>query len=820
MEKGRVKIKEAYTKKRKLLFDGLTVLLLAAIAALIFYQYFGVSYEDVRIRGNSIDCFGEGFVSEETGAGLSDFPVCLKRGESITITKQLPDEIGQDEVLSFLNNGFSVEAFVDEEPVYQYGLANAAEFGKETGQLWNYISLQETMAGRQLTIRLYAYADRAYLGSSSFYIGSTGAMDMYILKMNFCVLFGTVLIVLVSVLFLIYSFYLKKKSLPGEKLFLYAGTFSLLFAVWIFADSTLVQFFTGKMTARYLVSCYAFMLMFLPLLLLFREGCVAHKIWLDLLQMLFGTAFVACTVLYAAKVMPLSESLFLFYFLVAAAFISAVIITVNEYRTYHNKAIIEPFVVLAILIVAGTGEIAARYAGTVTDSSPVFRCGLLLFVLFFFITILRRSFMILRKNMMAEYYKKLAFVDAVTKGNTQQYFEEMVPKQLENGINYGVVYFDIISFKMVNDDVGRTEGNHVLREMYQSLSNGIGAHEILAHAGGAHFIMLLENSRVWDISMRLYNMKKAINQLPVGQMKKNQISVCAGIYLAGHEKLSVSQMIDRAIMARNEDDIEIINGFGCKIYSDEIRLRMVRENALKNRMLQGMEKGEFKVYLQPKVLLMTGRVSAAEALARWEDPKEGMIFPAEFIPIFENNGAIIRMNLYMLRGVLDILKDWLKRGITPVVISVNLSKISIHNPIFMSEFSKIMEDPATPARYLEFEFTENAAYENPAKLNALIEQIHEWGATCSIDDFGCSYSNLNMLKDVPVDVLKLDKEFFGYEQKNKAKAFKIIESIIRLTHDIGMEIVAEGVEDESQVAFLKEIDCDMIQCFYHSKPLS
>ncbi len=400
------------------------------------------------------------------------------------------------------------------------------------------------------------------------------------------------------------------------------------------------------------------------------------------------------------------------------------------------------------------------------------------------------------------------------------YFEKTVQNLVKSSRKYAVVFYDIIHFKMVNDDVGRAEGTRILRAVYCVLEQALQKNEAICHAQGAHFFMLLEASDLNLLVKRLENMKKSMNKLPAGEMDTNQMSVCVGIYQVEKENLSVVQMTDRAIMARCASGIEMIDGFGYKLYSDEIRLKLARENDLKNRMLKGMEKGEFKVYLQPKVELSTGCVHAAEALARWEDPNEGMIFPAEFIPVFENNGAIIKMNLYMLRGVCKILKDWVARGWTPVVISVNLSKISIHNPLFISEFKSIMEDPETPVKYLEFEFTENAAYENPQKLSQLIDQIHKWGATCSIDDFGCSYSNLNMLKDVPVDVLKLDKEFFDINPENGERAMKIVSAIIKLAHDIGMEIVAEGVEDEAQASYLKEIGCDMIQGFYFSKPLS
>lgn len=806
-------------EKKGLLVSGFVFLALWILLAVVLYQNIRIPYDNIQLQKGSITSYGEGFVNAETQESIPAKIVSLKKGETLTMEKRLPETIDKNLVLSFLNNGLSVYVSVDGKEIYEYGQQNEEAFGKEVGLIWNYVDIKEAMAGQVLSLRICAYTDKSYISMDSLSLGNVGATNLKILRTNGSVLFGSLIAAFIGIVFLTYALFLAKRKVAGAKLFLYVGSFSLFSAIWVFTDSTLMQFLTGQMAIRYQLSYYSFILLFIPLVLLLRENCIGHKLWLSVLHMLFGLGFLVCAGLYMTGLMPLSKSIVYIHVLIFIAFVSAVVITVEERRDFHNKAVLEPFCALAILFFAGIADMAAYYTKPVISSTTVFRCGLLLFIIFFSMTILRRSFVILRDNMLANYYKKLAFVDAITGGNTLQYFEEMVPERLDGKKPYAIVYFDVVHFKIVNDDAGRAAGNQVLKAAYQVLSLYMRPGELLCHMGGAHYVMLLELTQE-DMTSRLAGMKKAVNQVPIGELKKNQMSVCAGIYKITEEKLTVSQMLDRAIMARSGDDIEIIDGFGCKFYTDEIRQKMARENELKNRMLKGMEHGEFKVYLQPKVLLKTGKVSAAEALARWEDPKEGMIFPAEFIPVFENNGAIIKMNLYMLRGVCAILKDWISRGIRPVVISVNLSKISIHNPLFMSEFTEIMEDPATPVEYLEFEFTENAAYENPDKLNDLINQIHAWGSTCSIDDFGCSYSNLNMLKDVPVDVLKLDKEFFDYRPENKERALHIVEAIIKLAHSIGMEIVAEGVEDETQAEYLKEINCDMIQGYYYSRPLS
>lgn len=231
-----------------------------------------------------------------------------------------------------------------------------------------------------------------------------------------------------------------------------------------------------------------------------------------------------------------------------------------------------------------------------------------------------------------------------------------------------------------------------------------------------------------------------------------------------------------------------------------------------------MENNEFVVYFQPKVELKTNKIAGAEALVRWQDPKKGLIPPDEFIPIFEKNGFITKLDIYVFEEVCKTIRKWLNEGINPIPVSVNLSRMHLQNPNFLKKYKEIQEKYEVPADLLEIELTETLVFENFEQLKKVIDDIHQMGFSCSIDDFGSGYSSLNLLKEIPVDILKLDRIFFS--KKNDKRGNSVIESIISLAKKLNMTTISEGVETISQVEFLRKADCDLVQGYVYSKPLA
>ncbi len=826
MSKGdRKQLKPEYREQgaslEAFLIGFVALFVFVAMYALLMRRSLSSAQENLLLRPAAVQDFGHGFTDAATNEPIDAQIIMLDRVDKLTIEKQIPAAQTTGLRLTFLTEGTNVEAFADGAKIYDTGLSDAEKMGREPGRITNMIDLPDAAGGTPLKLTFTPYKRHATVNLGSMCIGTEASLLFRALSMNIPVAFGCTFAICLGLILLGYGLYFHIKKTRYSTEILLIAIFAMLAALWACMDSTLFQLFTDKLAIRYQLRYYLLAVLFIPIVFLFKNRCKGSTRPFAIINSGFAIVLILNTSLYAMNVLPLSDSVYLVYALWVALWIISLIKMIDEKKHHQNSALIYPFLAYTYLMLAALSDFVL-YEWRLTDrDSLLFKIVLLLFLLVFSVSRFRANFTNLRNNDFVEYYRDLAFTDPVTEGYSTNWFAEKSAAYLKDQKNYAVVYFDLLHFKMVNDTIGRKGGDAALKEMYAAVSRHMKNREVMCHAGDAHFLLLLNETEQEIITKRLMAMKQAINAVPLSGMEQNNVGVIAGVYRVGEEELSVARMIDRAIIARNEMQIEVINGFGCAFFTEAILDKLRREDALKNRMLDGMKAGEFMIYLQPKVDPKTGNVRGAEALARWMDPIEGMISPSEFIPIFENNGSIISMNLFMLRGTVAIINDWIRAGITPVTVSVNLSRVSIHNPLFMDAFTYIMKDEDTPVSYLEFEFTENVVYESAEQMNELVEMIHGFGSTCSIDDFGCSYSNLTMLKDIPVDVLKLDQDFLKQHAALNVtgRSLTIVDAIISMAHELRMEVVVEGVENKEQADFLKDCGCDMIQGYYYARPL-
>ena len=293
------------------------------------------------------------------------------------------------------------------------------------------------------------------------------------------------------------------------------------------------------------------------------------------------------------------------------------------------------------------------------------------------------------------------------------------------------------------------------------------------------------------------------------------IQITFGIFFPKFRNSDIVSMLDKAHLALKMGDEKAV----CNVFNTAINQKMLRDKILEDKMRDALTKSNFEVYYQPKISLKTGKATGAEALIRWRDPEDGLIMPGEFIPLFERNGFIIATDLFVFETICADIQRWLREGKTPPVVSFNLSKANIENPQFLNTYKNIIHHYGIPTKYIEFEFTETLMYDNLAILSKIIDEIHDIGATCSMDDFGSGYSSLNMLKNINVDVLKLDKEFFNEEETLSQKSKTVIKSVIELAQELNLHTISEGIEKQEDVLFLKDIGCDFIQVYYFAKPM-
>lgn len=389
---------------------------------------------------------------------------------------------------------------------------------------------------------------------------------------------------------------------------------------------------------------------------------------------------------------------------------------------------------------------------------------------------------------------------------------------LKDGQKLAVLYIDFENFKYVNDVYGYDYGDEILKNYARILTEHLGENEVLARNMADRFVML----KCYQDKNDLLHDQKAVDDSflssTAAMSNRHLMTVACGICCAEDliEIPEAKMMVNRANFAQKV--IKNKPGESYAFYDEGIRQTMIEEMTAKDHMQDGLDNGEFIVYMQPKVGVKDRQVKGAEALVRWNVPGRGLLSPALFIPILEKNHFIGKVDRYVFEQVCKWLRDRLDRGEKVVPVSVNVSKIQFYNPDFIRVYAEIKKKYEIPDQLVEIELTESAAFERQDYLTDVVRQLHESGFQCSLDDFGSGFSSLGMLKDLSIDVLKLDGTFFKVSV-NVSREHTILKSIINMVKELNICTVAEGVEHEDQVEFLKSTGCDLIQGFFYYKPM-
>ncbi len=387
---------------------------------------------------------------------------------------------------------------------------------------------------------------------------------------------------------------------------------------------------------------------------------------------------------------------------------------------------------------------------------------------------------------------------------------------------YAYVTFDINNFKYINEMFGYEYGNRLLIHIAEVVKEFTGEEELYAHISGDNFALLLKDEGSQEeLSQRISKLFEAIvacKELD-GALRLCTLKFSCGVYRI-EGATDINHVRANANMARTECKKQVFDEI---VYYDEVlKTRRVEERELEYDAEGALKNGEFLVYLQPKYDTATEQIIGAEALIRWKHSVRGMLPPDAFIPLFEANGFIIELDMYVLERVCQMIASWSENGIPLMCISVNLSRTHLYAKDLVEQLAAVVEKYGIPPHYIEFELTESAFYEENGTLLQIMEAIKEKGFRLSMDDFGSGYSSLNLLRRLPVDVLKLDKEFFNDcdGDKDIDRGKQIVTHVISMAKDLEMSVLAEGVETKTQKEFLKEAECDMIQGYYYAKPMA
>jgi diguanylate cyclase (GGDEF)-like protein len=422
------------------------------------------------------------------------------------------------------------------------------------------------------------------------------------------------------------------------------------------------------------------------------------------------------------------------------------------------------------------------------------------------------SLLLLEKN---QKLKKAVETDWLTGGYNRYGFLQKAHtllKTTKSGVdNYIVVNMNIVDFKKINQQFGERDADQILKEIYTLFDGYVKDNELFCRSGVDYFLFLLHKETNDILNNSLNQMLQSIEKMDRAVQVDFKIGACR---IQDSDSLEIT--INQATYIMNQNDT--VNQ--CVFYDDNFAKQEKEKSDLLDAFESGIKHREFKVYLQPIVSTSDKYPLAAEALVRWNHPQKGLLSPDKFIPVLEECNKIAELDLYMFEAACQIIEKQLSEGKDHVEISVNLSRIHLKQKglCICEDYYRIKSQYHIPEGAIKLEITENSMFEldDIGMIYNIVDGFRAMGLRIGLDDFGYAYSSIVLLKDLKVDVLKLDRSFFLNEN---LKSYKIVGKIIELAHELGMLVVAEGIEEKYQVDKLRSLNCDYIQGYYFSKPV-
>ena len=401
--------------------------------------------------------------------------------------------------------------------------------------------------------------------------------------------------------------------------------------------------------------------------------------------------------------------------------------------------------------------------------------------------------------------------DRLTGLYNKEFFYQKVRERLDANPEreYCIVCSNIENFKLYNDTFGRIAGDRLLKELADITQRLVGDTGFCGRYGADRFMCLQEQ----QTEQRRRQLFAARGDTVAPQ----NIIMRWGIYEINDRSVPVEQMCDRAVLAADSIKGQYNQYFA--VYDDALRGKLLREKAITDAMETALAQEQFTVYLQPKYSLRDNCMAGAEALVRWIHPQWGFMSPGEFIPLFEKNGFIHRLDQYVWEHVCALLCHWQEKGLPLLPVSMNVSRTDIYQIPLVEVLHGLAQKYNVDPKYLHLEITESAYAENPAQIISTMSQLRSLGFPIEMDDFGSGYSSLNMLGQMKLDILKLDRKFVQNEIA-KSSDQSILGDIIAMAHRMKLDVVAEGVETREQVRRLLAVGCDYVQGYYFAKPMS
>ncbi len=392
----------------------------------------------------------------------------------------------------------------------------------------------------------------------------------------------------------------------------------------------------------------------------------------------------------------------------------------------------------------------------------------------------------------------------------------LIQESSRSNSEFAYLFIDLDNFKNINDTLGHHIGDELLIMIAEIMQEVIRHYDIIARVGGDEFVVVLSRYHS-HIELNHIIQRILVKLSEIHVVRTHPVRTSASIGVAFYPK----DGIDGKTLLKNSD----IAMYQAKksgknqihYFTESLHQTILTEVALENDLRQALKNQEFELYYQPKVDVESGRITGAECLVRWHHPTKGMISPLQFIPIAEQTGLMIELGEWILKQALQQQKKWQDIYQTDLLLSINISAVQFAYTQFFNHFQDLCNQFNLDLRLIDIEVTESVLMQNTESNLNVLKKIRGLGVSTSLDDFGTGYSSLAYLKNFPINTLKIDKAFLDDYQTQSGKVF--IDAIVQLAHNLHINVVAEGVETEAQLAYLKSISCDLYQGYYCSRPL-
>ena len=421
-----------------------------------------------------------------------------------------------------------------------------------------------------------------------------------------------------------------------------------------------------------------------------------------------------------------------------------------------------------------------------------------------------------------EAVKFVAMHDSLTQLPNRMMFNQRLELALRDAERKGgalaVMFIDLDRFKVINDTLGHESGDLLLREVALRVSDNLRAGDTVARLGGDEFVVLLEDASNPAAIVRVAEkLISALTESYVIAGREVHVTASIGISSFPADAQDMRSLLKFADIAMYRAKEQGRNTF--QFYSDQFNVHSVERLTLESQLRGALERDELVVHYQPVIDAATGRISGMEALVRWQHPEAGLLAPGHFIDIAEETGLVVPIGAWVLSRACAQQRAWVEQGLPPVRVAVNLSPRQFLHRHLIDDILKVLEETRADTSCLELEITESTVMHNAQRAAALLAQLKEMGIRVAIDDFGTGYSSLAYLKRFPIDSLKIDRSFVA-DVPDDAGNTAITQAIMAMAHSLGLKVIAEGVETEEQLAFLRSHGCDELQGYFFSKPVS